>query len=305
MVAELLDGKRVAAEILEGLRRRIACLPHPPCIAFLRIGENAASRFYVGRKVAVAKDLGIRSIVEVFPEQVAEKTILEQLSRWNSDGEIDGILVQAPLPSREFQRSAFAAVDPAKDVDGFHPYNFGLLAQERPGGFIPCTPKGILRLLEAYAIPTDGRHAVIVGRSLIVGRPLSLLLQSHGANATVTVCHSRSQQLRSIVRSADILISAAGQPNLILEDMVAEGTTVVDVGQNSVPDETFPGGHRLCGDVDFPALRHRCSHLTPVPGGVGPMTVAMLMENAVEAVERKFPGNRRNDPPIEQKCFPS
>jgi methylenetetrahydrofolate dehydrogenase (NADP+)/methenyltetrahydrofolate cyclohydrolase len=194
--------------------------------------------------------------------------------------------VQAPLPRHLAKENIFSAIAPEKDVDGFNPYNFGLMAQEQCCAFIPCTPKGILRLLRAYDIPTVGRHAVVVGRSLIVGRPMALLLQSRSVNATVTVCHSQSSGLKNFTRSADIVICAAGQPRLIDADSIREGATVIDVGQNT--SQAGQGKFRLCGDVDFDSVFPRCGHITPVPGGVGPMTVAMLLENTVDAFSRKF-----------------
>jgi methylenetetrahydrofolate dehydrogenase (NADP+)/methenyltetrahydrofolate cyclohydrolase len=282
---QILDGQRIADELLEKLRVAVAAfteqLGRRPKLALLRIGENPASVFYMRRKCAAAERIGIESTLAIFPATAPMGSVEEKISQWNGNPSVDGILVQAPLPSGEYQRSIFNAIDPKKDVDGFHPINAGKLACEDPSGFIPCTPKGILWLLRAYDIPLAGRHVVIIGRSLIVGRPLGLLLQSRTVNATVTICHSQSRNLPRITHTADVLIAATGHVNLVTADMVSEGTVIIDVGQNR--DKTG----LLCGDVDFPSVAPRCSHITPVPGGVGPMTVAMLMENVIQACAMK------------------
>ncbi|MDR2576908.1 MAG: bifunctional 5,10-methylenetetrahydrofolate dehydrogenase/5,10-methenyltetrahydrofolate cyclohydrolase [Puniceicoccales bacterium] len=283
MAAKILDGKVLAARIADDLRERVRCCDRAPCLAVMIVGEHAASQLYVRRKTAMANDLGMHSVVCALPASADEKMILRQITEWNANDAIDGILIQAPLPTESLQRATFATVAPHKDVDGFHPYNFGLLAQEQDGGFIPCTPKGILRLLQVNGIPLAGQRVVVIGRSLIVGRPLALLLQSRSVNATVTVCHSHSRNLSSITTSADILISAAGCPKLIGRSMVRPGAVFVDVGQNVVANANAPTRKCLCGDGIFEELFPLCSHITPVPGGVGPMTVAMLMENLLEA----------------------
>jgi methylenetetrahydrofolate dehydrogenase (NADP+)/methenyltetrahydrofolate cyclohydrolase len=285
--AKILDGKALAAKVVEELRIRVAHCIRPPHLAVLIVGELPASQLYVKRKISVAKSLGVETSVCRMPTSVDEISVLRQISMWNMDDNIDGILVQAPLPSESLQRAAFFAINPQKDVDGFHPYNFGLLAHEKPEGFIPCTPKGIIRLLQSNNISLDGQRVVIIGRSLIVGRPLALLLQSRSINATVTVCHSRSKEMQAITTSADVLISAAGSPNLIGGKMVREGATFIDVGQNAVPSGSNITGKSLCGDGIFDELSQKCSNITPVPGGVGPMTIAMLMENLVEAHEKR------------------
>ncbi|MDR2677382.1 MAG: bifunctional 5,10-methylenetetrahydrofolate dehydrogenase/5,10-methenyltetrahydrofolate cyclohydrolase [Puniceicoccales bacterium] len=278
---QILDGQRIAGESLTKLQSSVEAfterMGRKPKFALLRVGENPASVFYMRRKCAMAEKMGIESIVAVFPVGTPQEFVEEEISNWNGDPSIDGILVQAPLPSAEYQRFIFNAIHPGKDVDGFHPVNMGKLACEDPSGFVPCTPKGILRLLRAYDIPLEGHHVVIIGRSLIVGRPLGLLLQSRAVNATVTVCHSQSRNLAEITRTADVLIVAAGQAKLVTVDMVKERTVVVDVGQNRDKNGS------LCGDVDFPAVAPRCAYITPVPGGVGPMTIAMLMENVIQA----------------------
>ncbi|MDR0727351.1 MAG: bifunctional 5,10-methylenetetrahydrofolate dehydrogenase/5,10-methenyltetrahydrofolate cyclohydrolase [Puniceicoccales bacterium] len=282
---QILDGQRVSEELLGELRNAAGAFAkrtnRRPKLALLRVGENHASVFYMRRKCAAAEKIGIEVIVEVFPDGTPRGPVEEKISRWNGDPSIDGILVQAPLPSAEYQRFIFNAIAPEKDVDGFHPMNVGKLACEDPTGFVPCTPKGILRLLRAYDVQLEGRHVVIVGRSLIVGRPLGLLLQSRAVNATVTVCHSQSRDLACIARTADVLVVAVGHAKLVAADMVREGAIVVDVGQNR--DENG----LLCGDVDFLSVAPKCSYITPVPGGVGPMTVAMLMENVIQACVMK------------------
>ncbi|MDR3117166.1 MAG: bifunctional 5,10-methylenetetrahydrofolate dehydrogenase/5,10-methenyltetrahydrofolate cyclohydrolase [Puniceicoccales bacterium] len=280
---QLLEGKSVAEEYLRRLRPRLAVPGRPPCLAFLRVGDNPASLLYVNRKKSLAESLGMRALERQLPLDAPEGEIFSQLARWNGDPAVDGILVQAPLPGAELQERAFAAVDPLKDVDGFHPRNQGLLALDRPGGFVPCTALAILHLLRAHGIGLAGQHAVIIGRSTIVGRPLALLLQGRRVNATVTVCHRQSRDLAALCRSADVLIAAAGSAHLVGPDWVRDGAVVVDVGQNvlSLPG----GGRRLVGDVDFAAIAPRCRAITPVPGGVGPMTVAMLMGNVLRAWE--------------------
>lgn len=286
---QLLDGKGLADRILTRLQARLANLrtSRRPRGAFLRVGNDTSSIIYVRRKTLVANRIGMEIEEEVLPADASEGRILDQIERWNADPRIDGILVQLPLPNTHFHRSVFEIISPDKDIDGFHPINFGRLAKEIPGGFIPCTPKGILRLLETYQIPLEGRHVVIIGRSLIVGRPLSLLLQSLQISATVTLCHSKTRNLADLTRSADLVICAAGHPNLLGPSMVRDGVVVVDVGINRFLDPSSSRGHRICGDVDFPAIAEKCSFITPVPGGVGPMTIAMLMENLLEAFERR------------------
>lgn len=286
---QLLDGKGLADRIINRLQSRLAGLrgKRPPRGAFLRVGNDSSSIIYVKRKTRVAQQIGMAIEEVVLPADANEERILDHIRRWNMDGSIDGILVQLPLPNTHFHRSVFETIDPDKDIDGFHPLNFGKLAKEIPGGFIPCTPKGILRLLETYQIPLEGKHVVIIGRSLIVGRPLSLLLQSLKINATVTLCHSKTENLPDLTRSADLVVCSAGQPNLLGPSMVRDGAVVIDVGINRIPDPTATKGHRICGDANFQEIAEKCSFITPVPGGVGPMTIAMLMENLLEAFERR------------------
>lgn len=285
---QILDGKTLSEEILTGLKERLSQIsaPRPPKVAFLRVGDDAASVIYVNRKCRVAKRLGIETEVKILSQDTPEEVVFQQLEIWNQDSNIDGILVQAPLPNPRYQQHVFERISPEKDIDGFHPINFGKLSQENSSGFIACTPKGILRLLRHYEIPLAGKHVVIIGRSLIVGRPLSLLFSSLKVNSTVTLCHSRTYNIKDITLTGDVIISAIGKPDFLKADMVKDGAVVVDVGINRVDDLLQPRGYRIQGDADYERLREKCSAITPVPGGVGPMTIAMLMENIVEAYEK-------------------
>jgi methylenetetrahydrofolate dehydrogenase (NADP+)/methenyltetrahydrofolate cyclohydrolase len=283
---QLLEGNIVADHLLLQLHQRIKEAQRPPHLALLRVGDDPASVLYVKRKSLIAQKVGIATTIKLFPCDTDRQVVLQQINNWNVNPHIDGILVQAPLPSMDYQSAMFQALDAKKDVDGFHPINVGKLVCEDSSGFVPCTPKGVIKLLGAYDIPLDGRHVVVIGRSLIVGKPLATLLLSRKINATVTVCHSKSKNLASITRSAHVVISAVGQTNLITADMISPGTVVVDVGQNRIPSTDNPGKFCLCGDVDFHGVAPLCSYITPVPGGVGPMTIAMLMENVVEAYFR-------------------
>ncbi|MDR0678919.1 MAG: bifunctional 5,10-methylenetetrahydrofolate dehydrogenase/5,10-methenyltetrahydrofolate cyclohydrolase [Puniceicoccales bacterium] len=285
-MAVLLKGEPVAAALRKKIRAEVSALARPPRLAILMAGESAASRRYVERKCDAAAEVGIGTELCALPAGAGRREILQLLNHWNEDDSIDGVLVQAPLPDRSLEDEVFGAVDPAKDVDGFHPHNVGLLALGQKDGLIPCTPKGILYLLEAYGIPIAGRRIVIIGRSRIVGLPLALLLQSRGLDGTVTLCHSRTAHLREIAREADLLISAVGSPNLVRAGWIREGATVVDVGQNFFSDPSSVGGRRLLGDVDFSVVAPHCGAITPVPGGVGPMTVASLLENVLLARQR-------------------
>ena len=258
---------------------------HRPGLAVVLVGSDPASQVYVGSKERTCLDLGMHSRKIELPETTTQEELLAVVAELNADPEIHGILVQSPLPSHMDEGEVVRAIEPAKDVDGFHPENVAKLALEDGDGFVPCTPLGCQRLLEAYDIDPVGRHVVIVGRSLIVGKSLALLLMAKGpwANATVTVAHSRTADLAAITRQADILIAAVGVPEMLGADHVREGTVVIDVGVNRVDDASRKRGYRLCGDVDFAAVEPLASAITPVPGGVGPMTIAMLMSNTVKA----------------------
>lgn len=286
----LIDGKAVSQAILDEVARetaRFSAGGRPPHITVVIVGENPASQSYVKGKVVAAGRCGIDGTLVELPASVSEDALLERVDRLNADPAVDGVLVQLPLPPHIDQERVIERISPSKDVDGFHPFNLGRLAADRPL-FVPCTPLGIVELLARYGVRTEGRHAVIVGRSVIVGKPMALLLaRKHAAgNATVTLCHSQTADLAAIARTADILVAAIGRPRAITAGMVAEGAVVIDVGMNRVPDPSSPKGYRNVGDVDFDAVRPRTSLITPVPGGVGPMTIAMLMRNTLQAARR-------------------
>jgi len=294
----LIDGNAIAQEVLAEVKQRAAALAAGtgagdgdaagvvPHAVFVRVGDDPASVSYVAKKQRVAAECGMRSTLVLFPENVSRDELLARLDALNADPAVHGILVQAPLPRHLDETEVFNRISPAKDVDGFTSLNVGRLVQEQPGAFAPCTPAGIVELLRRSGVVTAGKRVVVVGRSLIVGKPAALLLLARGADATVTVCHSRTADLGVVTREADILVAAIGKPRLITADMVKEGAVVIDVGINRVPDPSRKSGHRLVGDVDFDAVAPKCSLITPVPGGVGPMTVAMLMRNTVAAAER-------------------
>jgi methylenetetrahydrofolate dehydrogenase (NADP+)/methenyltetrahydrofolate cyclohydrolase len=283
---QLIDGKAIAAQVLRELAEQVADLgPPAPCVAFIRVGDDPASVSYVRSKEKRAAETGIESRLHLFPETITEASLLREVEQLNADPSVHGILVQAPLPGQISEKKVFNHVLPNKDVDGFSAANLGRLVQEDPDAFVACTPAGIVELLHRSKIETEGKHVVVVGRSLIVGKPASLLFLRKAAlgNATVTVCHSRTRDLAGITRQADILIAAIGRPRFITDDMVKEGAVVIDVGINRVEDAERPRGYRLVGDVDFDSVAPRTSFITPAPGGVGPMTVAMLMKNTVKA----------------------
>lgn len=286
----LIDGKYTASCIREELRGgidlRIQQGKSVPGLALLLVGDNPASAVYVGGKDKACKEIGMHSTILRLPSSTSEETVLNILDTWNSSPEIHGILVQLPLPKHIDEQRVLMAIDPKKDVDGFHPENVGRLSLGLPG-FLPCTPAGIVELLKRYNVPTRGRHAVVVGRSNIVGKPMASLLmrKGEGGDAIVTVCHSAATDLRTYTKQADILIAAVGVPHLIGADDVKEGVVVIDVGMNRIADPSRSGGTRLVGDVDFDAVAPRCAAITPVPGGVGPMTIAMLLRNTLTAAE--------------------
>ncbi len=279
----LLDGKKLSLQILHDLKKKVGVLTRPPGLAFILIGDNPASQTYVRMKKQASEDIGIASKDHQFPIDVPEKTLLSHIATLNQDPTIDGILIQQPFPPHLSASTLMEAVHPDKDVDGFHPINMGRLLLGEKNGFIPCTPHGIHKLLQAYKISCSGKHVVIVGRSNIVGKPLAALLmqKSPTANATVTVAHSQTHNLKDLTLSADILIAAIGQPHFINSSFVKPGAVVIDVGINRQ-------GSHIIGDVDFVQVAKLASHLTPVPGGIGPMTIAMLMSNTVLSCERRL-----------------
>ena len=277
----LIDGKHVAKTIEHELKHKIGTFTRPPGLAFVLVGTNPASRMYVAMKKKKCLSLGIVSKDKEFPEEVLERDLLAHIESLNRDPSVDGILVQLPLPKHISTPKIVEAVLPEKDVDGFHPMNMGKLLLGDSTGFIPCTPYGIQMLLSSLKTPIAGKHVVILGRSNIVGKPLAALLmqKKEGSNATVTIAHSKTQHLKEISRSADILVAAMGTPRFVTSDMVKKGAVVIDVGINKV-------GGKIVGDVDFETVAPLTSAITPVPGGVGPMTIAMLMSNTVTAYQK-------------------
>lgn len=289
--SNLIDGRAIAGQLLQELAARVAQLKTrgiQPGLAFVRVGEDPASKVYVGRKEKACAELGIFSETHVLPEATAEADLLKLLERLNQNGRLHGILVQAPLPAHIRQAVVYATVRPDKDVDGFHPVNVGKLMLGDNTGFVPCTPGGIQELLVRSGVKTSGADVVVLGRGNIVGKPMVALLcqKDKGANATVTLCHSATRDIAAHCRRADILVAALGVREFVKADMVKPGAVVVDVGVNRVSDPSARTGSRLVGDVDFAAVQPIAGKITPNPGGVGPMTIAMLMRNTVRAAER-------------------
>ncbi len=288
-MAILIDGKKTAREIRAELKTRVEALRNrgvTPGLSVTLVGYNAASQVYVAAKDAAAREVGMQAVTHKLPASISASELRDHLLRQNADAAVHGILLQLPLPRHLPEENLLNLIAPEKDVDGFHPMNLGNLMLGRPG-FKPCTPWGVQVLLRRYGLETRGRHVVIVGRSNIVGKPLAnlLLQKAEGADATVTVCHSATPDLARFTRQADILVAAMGRPECIDADMVAEGAAVIDVGVNRVPDASAPKGYRLCGDVHFESVAAKAAAITPVPGGVGPMTIAMLLSNTLRAAE--------------------
>ena len=284
----LIDGRAIAREVHAETESRVATLKSDgvePGLVFVRVGEDSASKVYVGMKERTAARLGIRSETTVLPEDTPEAELLKLLAKLNADSRVHGVLVQAPLPSHIDETKVFSTVSPSKDVDGFHPVNVGRLMLGESGGFVPCTPGGVHELLIRSGTPIDGAEVVILGRGNIVGKPMAAILcqKYQHANATVTLCHSRSRDVAGHCRRADILVAAMGVTGFVKADMVKPGATVIDVGVNRVDDPAAEKGYRLVGDVDFTAVQPIAGKITPNPGGVGPMTIAMLMRNTVRA----------------------
>lgn len=283
---QIIDGKKVAEDVLAEVKseiERIQFMGITPGLAVVLVGDDPASQVYVGSKARKCEELGMYSRKIVLPAETTQSELLDVIFQLNDDDEIDGILVQSPPPKHIDEAAVVLAIDPAKDVDGFHPENVAKLVLEDQTGFVPCTPLGCIRLLQAYGIETSGANAVVVGRSMIVGKPMANLLMSKECNATVTVAHSRTRDLPELCRNADIIVAAIGRPNMITADFVKDGAVVIDVGINRVEDATRERGYRIVGDVDYDQVAPKCRAITPVPGGVGPMTIAMLMSNTVKA----------------------
>lgn len=286
-----IDGAAVAAKVLVETKQRVDALRQrgiQPGLAVVLVGDDPASRAYVRSKDRKAAELGLYSVKEELPADTTQEELLALVEKLNADPAVHGILVQSPPPPQIDEAAIVRAIDPRKDVDGFHPVNVAKLALEDPTGFVPCTPLGCIRLLQEAGIETAGKNAVVVGRSMIVGKPMALLLMKRGpgGDATVTVAHSRTKNLAAVTRAADIVVAAIGRPHFLGADHIREGAVVIDVGINRIDDPSNPKGYRLVGDVDYDAVADRCAAITPVPGGVGPMTIAMLMSNCVTAAER-------------------
>ena len=288
---EIIDGNQIASQIIDELKDKVSKLSAGiPKVLFIRIGQDPASVSYVSKKQKTAKKIGIKSDLLVLPQSVSQDELLDKINQANLDPSIHGILVQAPLPPQIDERLTFNFVSPLKDVDGFNAENLGKLCQEQKDAFISCTPGGIIELIKRKNITTEGKHVVVLGRSIIVGKPVGMLFlrKEFAGNATVTFCHSRTPDLENHTQKADILIAAIGKPNFVSQDMVKDGATIIDVGINRLPDSGKKSGFRLVGDVDFEKVAPRASFITPVPGGVGPMTVAMLMKNTIKAYEESL-----------------
>ena len=288
----IIDGKTTAARCNEETGRDIAALRAQgitPGLAVVLLGEHPASQAYVRSKDKTCRELGMHSRKLELPAATTQEDLLRLIAELNADPSIHGILVQSPCPPHIDESAVVRAIDPRKDVDGFHPLNVAALAMEDPSALVPCTPLGCLELLRAHGIATAGARAVVVGRSLIVGKPMALLLVAKGTDATVTIAHSRTSDLAAVTREADIVIAAIGRPNFLGAEHIRDGAVVIDVGINRIDDPADPRGYRLVGDVDFEAVAPKCRAITPVPGGVGPMTIAMLMRNTVRAC-RKLTG---------------
>jgi methylenetetrahydrofolate dehydrogenase (NADP+)/methenyltetrahydrofolate cyclohydrolase len=290
VLTNLIDGRAIAEQIHAETVQRINTLKSRgvlPGLAFVRVGEDPASKVYVGMKEKACKRLGLHSEIHVLPESTIEAELLALLERLNADPAVHGILVQAPVPAHIPAPKVYSTVLPEKDVDGFHPVNVGKLMLGDPTGFVPCTPAGIQELLIRSEVKTDGAEVVVLGRGDIVGKPMAALLfqKAKHANATVTICHSRTRDIAAHCRRADIIIAAMGSAEFVKADMVKPGAVVIDVGVNRIQDSAAKGGSRLVGDVDFSRVQPIAGKITPNPGGVGPMTIAMLLQNTVRAAE--------------------
>lgn len=291
MTNKIIDGAKLSDIILSELKNEVEYLKNEkglqPGLAFLLIGDNPASEIYVRNKKKACDKLGIFSITETFPEDISESELLNTISKFNNDHRIHGILVQLPLPLQINEYKILSAINYRKDVDGFHPYNVGSLMLGLEC-FIPCTPYGIVEMIERYKIATKGKNVVVIGRSNIVGKPIAALLIQKKYNCTVTLCHSATRDLPSFTKKADILIVAIGKPSFLKSTYIKEGCVIIDVGINRVEDPEAKNGYRIVGDVDFKDCLQKCSMITPVPGGVGKMTIAMLMKNTIKAAKKSL-----------------
>lgn len=288
MSAVIIDGKQIAADVRADVAKKVAELKEKgiaPCLAVILVGENPASVSYVTGKQKALAEVGMVDRSVHLPESTSEEDLLKLIDELNKDETVHGILVQLPLPKHINEDKVIMAISPEKDVDGFHPVSAGNMMIGRPG-FLPCTPHGIIVLLQKAGIETSGKHAVVIGRSNIVGKPVSILLARKDVNCTVTMCHTGTKNMAEITRQADIIVVASGRPHTLTADMVKDGAVVIDVGVNRIPDASKKSGFRLAGDCDFDDLVGKTSFITPVPGGVGPMTIAMLMDNTLQAAEK-------------------
>lgn len=288
MSAVIIDGKQVAADVRADVAKKVAELKTKgiePCLAVILVGENPASVSYVTGKQKALAEVGMKDRSVHLPESTSEADLLKLIDELNADPTVHGILVQLPLPKHINEDKVIMAIRPEKDVDGFHPVNVGNMLIGRPG-FLPCTPHGVIVLLRKAGIETSGKHAVVIGRSNIVGKPVAALLARKDVNCTVTMCHTGTKNMAEITRQADIIVVASGRPHTLTADMVKDGAVVIDVGVNRIPDASKKSGFRLVGDCDFDDLKEKASFITPVPGGVGPMTIAMLMQNTLESASK-------------------
>ena len=290
MAGTIIDGKAVAADIRAEVAKRVEALKAKgvaTALSVILVGDNPASVSYVTGKQKALAEAGMVDKSIHLPESTSEQELLELIAKLNADPSVHGILVQLPLPKHINEEKVTLAIDPKKDVDGFHPVNMGNLLIGKKG-FLPCTPHGVLILLERAGVQTNGARVAVIGRSNIVGKPMALLLSRKEYNSTVTLCHTGTKDLAAITRESDIIIAAAGRPNTVTADMVKDGAAVIDVGVNRIPDASKKSGFRLVGDVDYEAIKEKASVITPVPGGVGPMTIALLMQNTIEAAENAY-----------------
>ena len=286
---KIIDGRKIASEIRNEIAEEVAIIKSAgkkiPHLVAVLVGNNGSSETYVANKVKDCEEVGFKSTVIRFENEIDEKTLLDKIAALNNDPEVDGFIVQLPLPKHISENKVIEAIDPQKDADGFHPVNLGKMVIGLPG-YLPATPYGIVELLKRYNIETAGKNCVVIGRSNIVGRPVSILLSQKGMDATVTVVHSRSKNIKDIVIKADIIIAAIGSPGFVTEDMVREGAVVIDVGATRIKSSDTKSGFKLVGDVDFEKVAPKCSYITPVPGGVGPMTRVSLLRNTIIAVRK-------------------
>ncbi len=286
-----IDGKETARQIRQEIAAEVATLVEQgkkrPHLAAILVGHDGGSETYVANKIKACEECGFKSSLLRFEADITEQQLLNAVAQLNNDHDVDGFIVQLPLPKHISEEKVTRAIDPRKDVDGFHPQNVGLMSIGEPA-FISATPQGIVELIRRYNIPTSGKHAVVIGRSNIVGRPMSILLSQKGVDCTVTLCHSRTPNIAEICQQADIIVAAIGKPGFVTADMVRQGATVIDVGTTRVTDPTSPRGWRLRGDVDFENVAPKCDFITPVPGGVGPMTICSLMQNTLKAAKLNY-----------------